>query len=258
MNIYLCGYHKIGCEVLKYLMTDCKINNKKPNVAVFTHNPKMPHIPNVIDVAKKYNVWYTTKSINKIKAPFEPDIIASVYYRNIIKKNILDKAKIGTFNIHPSLLPKHRGCSSVPWAIISNDKQTGVTFHNIDEGIDTGNIILQIAIQISPEDTQKSLFEKCMIKGAEYFPYALNLVIHGFSGIPQEGISNYNKRGVPYDGTIENFIDNYPVNEPITYEAINRYIRAMTYPPYPYATFNGVEVKNLNDFLKLYLNNRSE
>ena len=162
MNIYLCGYHKIGCQVLKYLIERCKFDGKKPNVAVFTHRPKMPNVPSLAEAAKHYNVWYTTDSVNKARAPFEPDIIASVYYRNIIRKRVIDRAKIGSFNVHPSLLPTHRGCSSTPWAIIEGDQITGVTFHYIDEGIDTGNIILQAAIQIDPQETQGSLFNKCM------------------------------------------------------------------------------------------------
>jgi len=250
MNIYLCGYNKIGCDVLNYLLNDCLFVE---NIAVFTHKPNMLHIPDIRDIASKAGLWHTTKSVNDIEAPFKPDIIASVYYRNIIKDHIIDKAKQGCFNIHPSLLPKHRGCSSIPWAIIEGDKLTGVTFHYIDKNIDTGNIILQASIQIDQQETQKILYEKCMRKGAEYWPAAFHLVCNNFKGFPQEGLGNYNKRGVPYEGTIEDF---FAKEENVLDWRIklDRFLRAMNYPPYPYATYKGIEVKTLEEFAKLEYN----
>jgi len=125
---------------------------------------------------------------------------------------------------------------------------TGVTFHYIDEGIDTGNILLQAAVQIGPYDSQKSVFDKCMKKGAEFWPYALQLACDDNNlGIPQEGKSNYNKRGVPYKGEIEVFWEDGFNRGNI--HALDRFIMAMDYPPYSYATYKGIEVRNIRESL---------
>ena len=245
MNIYLCGYHQIGCDVLNHLLSNCWYVE---NIAVFTHEPSMSHIPDIREIAGENGLWHTIESVNKISAPFEPDVIASVYYRNIIKEPVLERAGWGSFNIHPSLLQRHRGCSSVPWAIINGDDITGVTFHYMDKGIDTGNIILQAAIQIDGDETQKSLYNKCMKKGAEYWPAALDLLCDNFAGVAQEGESTYHKRGVPYDGKIDNFLEDAYITDVDWLEKLEKFIRAMDYPPYSYATYKGIEVKDIDDF----------
>ena len=73
----------------------------------------------------------------------------------------------GTFNLHASLLPQYRGAAPINWAIINGEKSTGVTTFFIDEKIDTGDIIAQVAIDIIPEDNAGSLHDKLMILGAE-------------------------------------------------------------------------------------------
>lgn len=73
----------------------------------------------------------------------------------------------GTFNLHASLLPQYRGAAPINWAIINGEKSTGVTTFFIDEKIDTGDIIAQVAIDITPEDNAGSLHDKLMILGAE-------------------------------------------------------------------------------------------
>jgi len=129
-------------------------------------------------------------------------------------------------------------------AIIEGDHVTGVTFHYIDIGIDTGKIILQATTQIGPDDTQKTVFDNCMRVGAAFWPAAFELVNAGFPGVLQEdGETCYHKRGVPYNGEIDDTWD---------CEKIKRFIKAMTYPPYPYATYKGQEIKTFDEFLAIY------
>ncbi len=237
LKVLLCGYHLIGCQVLEYLLKKEDISD----LAVFTHeSPK--EVPDVSVVAKKHGVLCTTKDVSKAELPFDPDIIASVYYRNIIRRIVIEKCNGRIFNLHPSLLPRHRGCSSVPWAIIEGDTVTGVTFHYIDEGVDTGKIILQAAIQISPDETQDSLITKCMEKGIQFFPAAFDLVKHGFPGVEQQGCPSFHKRGCPYEGHIQ---DDWSIDK------VERFIRSMIFPPYPCATYKGVSVSTLDEYLKL-------
>lgn len=235
MKVFLCGYHWVGCRILKQLL------ERKYDVALFTHKPAMPHIPDIRRVAKYHDIWYTTKSVNKSEHPFAPDVVISVYYKFIIKKPVLDMAAGKSFNVHPSLLPKHRGCSSVPWAIIEGDDKTGVTFHYMDESIDTGRIILQKEVKIEKNEVQRSLFNKCMRIGSEFFLEALDAVLVGVRGDEQIGTPSYHKRGVPHSGIID---PNWGM------EKIERFIRAMDYPPYAYATYNGKEIRTIQDYIK--------
>jgi methionyl-tRNA formyltransferase len=97
---------------------------------------------------------------NKFIKDKECNIIASVNYLFLINKNIIDLAKDLCFNIHGSLLPKYRGRTPHVWAIINNEKRTGITAHVINEGCDTGDIIEQIEIPIEEKDTGATILEK--------------------------------------------------------------------------------------------------
>src|SRR5260370_33187403 len=121
-------------------------------------------------MASGVGIWGTKESINQVPLPFAADIIASVYYRFIVKPHVIASVRGRIFNMHPSLLPRHRGCSSIPWALIEGDTVTGVTFHYIDEGIDTGKIILQAAVPSTSEDTQASLPPRCIPRAVRCSP----------------------------------------------------------------------------------------
>ena len=238
MNLILCAYNKVGRKVLERVVKEIQPDS----LAVFTHETDNPEM-DVQALAKELGVWCSTESINKTELPFKPDIISSVYYRYIIKQHVIDACDGKIFNAHPSLLPNHRGCSAIPWAIIDDDRVTGVTFHYIDPGIDTGNIILQSSIQIDEYyETQESLYEKCMDRVYDFWPGAFELVKSGFKGAPQIGdFTQYHKRGVPYNGELSIHWD---------YERKDRFIRAMTYPPLPGATIDGVEVNSMDDYFE--------
>ena len=81
------------------------------------------------------------------------DILISVNYLFLIDRKLIDLPKKFAFNIHGSLLPKYRGRSPHIWAIINNEKKTGITAHVIDDGCDTGDIIAQIEVEIDNDDT---------------------------------------------------------------------------------------------------------
>jgi len=87
-----------------------------------------------------------------------PELIVLAFVTDIIPKAIIDIPKYKAINYHPSLLPKYRGGSAINWAIINGETETGVTIHYIDAGIDTGDIIIQERVPISPEDTVASLY----------------------------------------------------------------------------------------------------
>ncbi len=98
---------------------------------------------------------------------FMPDTIAVVAFGQLISKEILEMPRFGCVNLHPSLLPKYRGSAPVNWAIINGERVTGVTTILMDEGIDTGDILLQKEVAIEEDDTSESLHDKLARIGAE-------------------------------------------------------------------------------------------
>lgn len=237
LKLFLCGYHSIGCEVLAHVLARSDISE----VAVFTHAAP-PHVPSVEKIAKKHQIPCSLETVNARNWPFNPDVVASVYYRHLISSEVISAVDGRIFNVHPSLLPQHRGCSSVTWALIEGDQYTGITYHYIDKGVDSGNILLQAVLPIESSDTQASLYGKCMKLGMEYWPAGFELVKTGFPGVKQNGKGSVHRRGTPYDGIID---DSWSL------EQTERFIRAMTHPPLPYAKYKGKEVRTFEDFLTL-------
>lgn len=238
IKLFLCAYQKVGCEVLNHILHRQDI----ADLAVFTHESPT-HVQSLSACADGALVWQTTASVNKSDVwPFQPDIIASVYYRNIIKPQVIESVSGKVFNLHPSLLPKYRGCSSLTWALINGDDVAGVTYHYIDAGVDTGNIILQAAMQIGPDDTQAGLYNRAMDLGAQFWPAAFELVKTGFAGVEQVGLASHHPRGAPYDGEIQ---------EEWTHVQVKRFIRAMTNPPLAPAKYRGEPVYSFADYVRL-------
>ena len=96
-----------------------------------------------------------------------PDLCVTAAFGQILSREVLDIPRLGTVNVHGSLLPRHRGATPVQWAILQGDIETGVTSMLTDKGIDTGDILLKETCPIMPEDTAGSLLEKLSFLGAE-------------------------------------------------------------------------------------------
>ncbi len=89
-----------------------------------------------------------------------PDVIVVVAFGQILSKEILEIPKYGCLNVHASLLPKYRGSAPIQWAIINDEKETGITIMKLDTGVDTGDMIKKKVIPIDKKETGESLFEK--------------------------------------------------------------------------------------------------
>ena len=111
---------------------------------------------------------------SNIIAEYEPEFIVVVAFGRIITKSILDIPKIAAVNIHASLLPKYRGPAPIQWAIINGENKTGVTTMLMDEGMDTGDILLSSEIEISPDDTSEILHDRLADLGADLLIKTLN------------------------------------------------------------------------------------
>ncbi len=102
-----------------------------------------------------------------------PDVIVVVAYGRILPKEILKLPKMGCVNVHGSLLPKLRGASPIQWSIVSGETVTGVTTMLMDEGIDTGNMLLRSEVEILMDDTAETLHDKLSLAGAELLSVTL-------------------------------------------------------------------------------------
>lgn len=98
---------------------------------------------------------------------YAPDIIIVEAFGQIIPKAILDMPRYGCVNVHASLLPKYRGAAPIQWAVINGDMVTGVTTMRMDEGLDTGDMIMKQEVIIREDETSGSLFERLSKIGAE-------------------------------------------------------------------------------------------
>lgn len=109
-----------------------------------------------------------------------PDLVILAFVTDIIPEALLDIPSIGTICYHPSLLPRHRGASGINWAVIQGDTHTGLTILWVDEGIDTGPILLQKEVEILPDDTTGSLyFNKLFEMGVDAIVESVALIKSG-------------------------------------------------------------------------------
>ena len=111
-----------------------------------------------------------------------PDAAVVVAYGQLLRRNFLSVPRQGCINLHASLLPRHRGSSPIQAALLSGDRETGVTTMLLDEGLDTGDILLQKAIEITEDDTAATLHDKLADLGAA-------LVVETLDGLEEGTIS---------------------------------------------------------------------
>ncbi len=127
------------------------------------YQPKRVREPIFIDALRKLN----------------PDVIVVAAYGQILPKEVLALPKYGCINIHASLLPAYRGAAPINWAIIRGDKETGITIMQMDEGMDTGAVLMQESHPIGPGDTSGALTETLSALGARLITKSLLLVGSG-------------------------------------------------------------------------------
>jgi methionyl-tRNA formyltransferase len=109
-----------------------------------------------------------------------PDLAVLAFVTDIIPQRLLRVPSLGTICYHPSLLPRHRGASAINWAIIQGEGRTGLTIFWVDEGIDTGPILLQKEVEIGPDDTTGALyFNSLFPMGVEEMLEAVQLIREG-------------------------------------------------------------------------------
>ena len=167
---------------------------------------------------------------------YEADVMVVVAFGQILPKEILEMTEYGCINVHASLLPKYRGAAPIQWAIIDGEEVTGVTTMQMDEGLDTGDMLLKTIIPIEAKETGGSLFDKLAEAGAKLCVETLDGLV-AKTIVPEaqgETPTAYAKQIKKELGDIDWTWDG---------KAIERLIRGLTPWPSAYSNWNGKQMK---------------
>jgi methionyl-tRNA formyltransferase len=173
------------------------------------------------------------QAIEQIRA-FAPDVIVVMAYGQILPRAVLETPKIACLNLHASLLPRWRGAAPIQAAIAAGDRETGITVMYMDEGLDTGDILLQRKIDITATETGDSLHDRL----AEIAPEALLDALKMLPSAPR----------IPQDQSLANYApklnrESGRINWNETAEAIERKIRGFDPWPGAFSEFNDRKLK---------------
>lgn len=133
-----------------------------------------------LQVLQPEKVRKNVEFIEKIKK-MEPDYICVVAYGKILPKEILEIPKKGCINVHGSLLPKYRGAAPIQWAVLNGEKETGITTMYMDQGMDTGDMILKEKVEIGENETTGELWERLTIIGGKILVETIKQIEEGIA-----------------------------------------------------------------------------
>lgn len=238
-KILFFGFSDVGYQCLKYL-----IDEEYYVVGVFTHDTD-PHekqwFKTVESLAKenfipvfKPSTLKTEKWYRKVKY-MQPDLILSLYYRNIIPEEIFSQAKFGAYNMHGSYLPTYRGRAPLNWAIINGENYSGVSLHVLEKKFDTGAIVDQEKVEFGEDEYVGDIQPRISDAGLKVFKRSLEKLLDGNpETTPQdESKATYFGKRTPEDGRID-------FNK--SAKDVYNLIRALSKPfPGTFADINGKE-----------------
>jgi len=208
--------HDLLVNLFKYIDIEFVATDKKSlkiidfarlnNIPIFTGNPRNGMLSSFIG------------------EDFKSELLLSINYLFLIEEDFINKF-LYPINFHGSLLPRYRGRTPHVWAIINNEHETGITAHFIDNGCDTGDIVLQKNIAISYDDTGFSILEKYKMAYPEMVKTVIDLYVNNnIKRIKQDdSIATYYGKRVPEDGQIDWGWQK---------ERIRNWVRALAFP-YP-------------------------
>ena len=228
MKIIFAGNNLRAHECLNYL-----VKKSIQPILVIAHKKeeKSNYFKNLKSLAKKLKIKYVSpdninlniykKQIQKIK----PDLmILCGYSQNILKKDIFEIPKHGTWNLHASDLPKYRGAAPLNWAIINNEKKVGISIIEVDKSIDGGDILSKKFIKLKKNETIKTLTEKVN----NIYPKMLFREIIKLKKRKVKKIKQNNNEATFFSKRYPN--DSYLDFNTLTANQIQKIINASTYP----------------------------
>lgn len=165
----------------------------------------------------------------------QPDLIVVVAFR-ILPREVYTIPKLGSFNLHASLLPKYRGAAPINWAIINGEKESGVTTFFLQDKVDTGNIILQKKVRIDEDETAGTLHDKLSFIGEE-------AVLETVQKIESDSV-----QVSPQDDTLASpapkiFKEDCKIDWSLPAEKIYNFIRGLSPYPTAWTTLDGANMK---------------
>ena len=184
LNIIFMGTPDFAKESLE------AIYNAGHNIIAVITNPDRPKGRGMKMIASPVKEFAVEKNIpvlqpEKIReikdtlVQLNPDLFCVVAYGKILPKDILDIPKKGSINVHGSLLPKYRGAAPIQWSVLNGDKKTGITTMYMDEGMDTGDMVLQEEVEIGENETTGELWERLSKIGANLLVETLKKIENG-------------------------------------------------------------------------------
>ena len=222
--VYAC-YGKAGLDCLYQLLNEPECTPSDILVITYADNGNRL----LIEHLHALGLSYTTDPLGDRHvldriAGFSPDYLFSVYFRDVFPGEVINAVRGAAVNLHPSLLPDYKGCFSSPWVLINGEQQTGITYHLIEKGVDTGNILVQKGLKIMPWDTAFSLYHRQLALGCLLFPVMYERVVRaGYRGEKQPSGGRRYRRAIPFGGMFS--LD-------WGRQRIERFIRAMYFPPF--------------------------
>ena len=165
-RILFFGYSEVGHDCLSLLLergdnvVALITHEDNPNEKIWFKTPALAARAKGIPVHTPEKVG--TPEWRERIAAMRPDLILSVYYRNMIRTKVLGLAPLGAFNMHGSLLPRYRGRAPINWAVLNGEPRIGMTLHRMVKEPDAGNIVDQEGVDIGPRDTAEQAFRKVL------------------------------------------------------------------------------------------------
>lgn len=167
---------------------------------------------------------------------YEADVIVVVAFGQILPREVLELTRYGCINVHASLLPKYRGAAPIQWAVIDGEKVSGVTIMQMDEGLDTGDMICRKEIPLDEKETGGSLHDKLSAAGARLCVEALREIEEGRAVFTSQGESP-----TAYARMLDKKSGSIDWNRPA--EEIERLIRGLNPWPSAYTQWGGKVMK---------------
>lgn len=167
---------------------------------------------------------------------YQADVIVVVAFGQILPKEILEMTPYGCINVHASLLPKYRGAAPIQWAVINGETVSGVTTMQMDEGLDTGDMIQKTEVTLEPGETGGSLHDKLARAGAELCVQTLKAL--------EEGTATWEKQGdspTEYASMLDKSLGSIDWTKDAV--SIERLIRGLNPWPSAYTDWNGKTMK---------------
>jgi len=219
-----------GCHI-SLVVYDRKLNNPSSSIAVFLESKGVQSLP--------INKLNTEVNISIIREK-SPDFILNINSFKIIKENLLKVPKRGIINFHNGPLPKYGGVNIPFWAIINGEKIHGITWHFVDQGIDTGDILWQKLFPVDQDVTAGKLMMKCIYEGIYLFKKNFyELVDDSFKIKKQTGkLTYFTKKDIPDN--------NAYIDLRWRFKKINFLVRGLNNIPFP-NNFMFAKLRNKNE-----------